>query len=193
MLRRFGQLGGLGEVRGTRPIVLDFWPLWLQCTAFIPPKLLTAEVPVPQGADLARKIQDSDFLVQLRTTCDSVLHAYLSKVADTAEKRYYLKLSCSVVGSSPRCLDVLPDYLCRLGILDLHLSDFQPYNLCFLLAARCHLNSFRNYFAGFRRDPERSKEFHFEYFRWPGYAFVATRCMRFLRKLSNPRWGIATC
>ena len=46
-------------------------------------KLCTAEAPVSQVGALAQSTQVSDFVVQLRAICDSVLYAYLSKVADT--------------------------------------------------------------------------------------------------------------
>ena len=48
-------------------------------------KLHTAEVLIPQFGDLAQGIQGLNFVVQLRTLCDSFLYAQLSKVAVTAE------------------------------------------------------------------------------------------------------------
>ena len=137
---------------------------------------------------MSQATQDSDFVVQLVTICDSVLYAYLSKVADTAEKRRYLDLSCTVVnkeGLYSMNLDEFLDNVHKLGGIDLHLSIFQPYDLRVLLATIWHCRFLPNYFKNFRSDPERSKEFH--YGVGLVHAFVATCYMRFLRTPSNPR------
>ena len=148
-------------------------------------KLQTAEVLVPQ-------VEDRDFTEQLAAVCDPVLYAYLSKVADTAEKRRYLNLSCTVVNTGYLGdLDTFLDRLHKFEILDLHLSVFHPYDLRVLLAAGCHLYSLWNYFDRFRSDPERSKEFHHESGLW--HALVATRYMRFLRTRSHSRWAMLVC
>ena len=132
--------------------------------------------------------QDSDFVVQLMTNCDSVLYAYLSKIADTTEKRHYLDLSCTTVVGGLRGrlnFDIFLDDLHKFEVLDLNLSVFQPYDLRVLLATIGDHFILRDYFKNFRSSPERSKEFHYEGGLW--HAFVATRYMRFLRMPSNSR------
>ena len=130
-----------------------------------------------------------DFVIQLRTICDSVLYAYLSKVADTTEKRHYLHALCTAVeGSHLLFSNVYPflNILDKYKIFSLHHSIFQPYDLRVLLSARAtHLFPLWGYFHKFRSDPERSREFHYEKGLW--HAFVATRCMRFLRTLPDSR------
>ena len=132
--------------------------------------------------------------MQLRTLCDSVLYAYLSKVADNVEKQHYLDLSCTVVSGEAngqafswgsRDLDTFLNNLPKFEVLDLHLAVFQPYDLRVLLATIGHLRSLWNYFNNFRSDPERSKQFYSEGGLRP--AFVATRYLRFLRMSSNSR------
>jgi hypothetical protein len=127
--------------------------------------------------------------MQLKTTCDSVLYAYLSKVADTTEKRHYLHVSCTAVmvngfrlGFSD--LNTFLDFLHKFDVFDLHHS-VQPYDLRDLLATMSLLSHLSYYFRQFRSDPERSREFHYEDGLW--HTFVATRYMRFLRKLSDSR------
>jgi len=124
--------------------------------------------------------------VQLKTICDSVLHAYLSKIADTAEKRHYLHVLCTagdVAGFTN--LDTFLDKLHELKVFDLQLSVFQPYDLCVFLITMNYPVGLSYYFRSFRSDPERSREFHYEEGLW--HAFVTTRYMRFYRTLSNPR------
>ena len=129
------------------------------------------------------------FLVQLRTICDSVLYAYLSKVADTEEKRHYLDLSYTAVRYPGvfylEELDKFLNHLHKFEIMDLHLSVFQPYDLRVLLVAMSDHYWLSYYFHDFRSDPERSKEFHYE----GGllHAFVATRYMRFFRTTFDSR------
>ena len=130
---------------------------------------------------------NQSFVVQLRTICDSVLYAYLSKIADTAEKRHYLDLSYTAVQDSDildsKQLDKFLSHLHKFEILDLHLSIFQPYDLRDLLVTMSPLYWLSYYLHGFRSDPERSKEFHYE----GGllHALVATRYMRFFRTFDS--------
>ena len=130
--------------------------------------------------------------MQLRTICDSVLHAYFSKVADTTEKRHYLHaLQAAMVnnGIYPRARDLfifLHDPVHKLKVFDVHPSDFQPYDLSILLAImgdRSVLGLY--YMRDFSADPQRSKEFYHEAGLW--ITFVVTRQMRYLRTLSNSR------
>ena len=154
----------------------------------VPSQLLTAVILVPQVEDLAQATQDSHFIVQLRTICDLVLYTYLSRVADTAERRHYLDLSCTVLQVAVpyfRDLDAFLDNLHKFEALDLHLSIFQPYNLRVLFVTISDFCRLSGYFKSFRSDPERSKEFHYEDGLW--HAFVATRYMQFLRTPSDPR------
>ena len=148
----------------------------------------TAKTLILQGEILSQATQDSDFVVQLRTICDSVLYAYLSKVADTAEKRHYLYLSCTVVDGGRLHsvdLDGFLNDLHKLEILDLQLSIFQPHDPRVLLFAMNHLHPLSNYFKNFISNPERSRDFHYEDSSW--HALVATRYMRFLRSPSYSR------
>ena len=128
--------------------------------------------------------------MELRLICDSVLYAYLSKVADIAEKRHYLHVLCTAVGGNHWCLpltyvDTFLDFLNQFKILDLRLSFFEPYDLRVLLAIMTSWSPLSHYFMAFRLDPERSREFHYEEGLW--CAFVATRYMRFLRTWSDSR------
>jgi len=173
----------MGKVRGTRTISRGGWPWWslaVWCTASIPSfKLHAAEAPFPQVKNSPQGIQDSDFVVQLRAVCDSVLYAYLSKVAGTPEKRHYLDLSHTAVNKLIAKVDAFLDDLHKFGVLDLQLSIFQPYDLRDLLVAIGPFHSLSIYFGNFISDPDRSKEFHYE--GGPFHTFIATRYMRFLR------------
>ena len=152
-------------------------------------KLHTAEILVPQVQSASQATQV--IIVQLRSICDSALHAYLSKVADTAKKRHYLHASCTAVDE--RALewfklmefDPFLEDLYKFKIFDLHLSIFQPYNLRVLLTTMSSRFALSDYIRRFRSDPERSREFHYEDGLW--HAFVATRYMRFLRVSPNSR------
>ena len=146
-----------------------------------------ADTLVPQLEYLHQATtEDSAFVMKLRAICDSVLYAYFSKVADTAEKQHYLHLSCTVIDKQPfPDLDEVLDDLQKFEILDLHLSVFQPYGLRVLLVAIRHVSSVFMYFKNFRSDPERSKEFHYE--GGPLHAFVAARYMRSLRTMYDSR------
>ena len=150
----------------------------------------TADAYGFQVENLSQATQDRDshFVVHLRTICDSVLYTYLSKVADTAEKRHYLHASCAAVDKTKLLLkeiDAFLDKLYKFKVFDLHPSAFQPHDLRVLLATTSCSSVFSIYLESFRSDPERSREFHYEEARW--HAFVATRYMRFLRTPSNSR------
>ena len=96
---------------------------------------LTAEALFPQVQCSTQAIQD--FVMQLKTICDPVLYSYLSKVANTAEKRHYLQVACTAVdGLYARDLgelDTLLDDLHEFKVFDLHHSVFRPYDLRVLL------------------------------------------------------------
>lgn len=124
--------------------------------------------------------------------CDSVLHAYFSKVADTAEKRHYLHvLQASMVNNAiyPRTRDFIifqHDPVHTLKVFDLHPSDFQPYDPNVLLAIMQNPSVLGLYYTrSFSSDPQRSREFYHEAGLW--ITFVVTRLMRYLRTLSNSR------
>jgi len=158
--------------------------------SFIPSsKLYTAEALVPQVGPLTWYIRSSDFALELRKLCDPVLYAYLSKVANTAEKRHYLHVSCTAVAKHGLYLregvDAFLGDLHVVKALDLYLSVYQPYDLRVLFATLSNRCRLWNYFKSFRSDPERSREFYYEGGLW--HAFVATRYMRFLRTLSDSR------
>ena len=124
--------------------------------------------------------------MQLRAICDTVLHPYLAKIADTAEKRHTLGALCAAVEGAPdRDLDPFIDMLHEFKIFDFDLSAFQPDDLRVLLVTLKTFSGLSSYIKNFRSDPERSREFHHDYGVWN--AFVATRYMRFLRTLSNSR------
>ena len=97
--------------------------------------------------------------MQLRTICDSVLYVYLSKVADTAEKRHYLHLLWTVVEGLPSTpdLDTGLDILHIIKILDLHFSVFQPYSLRAILVALRRGSSMCPHVGSFRSDPNEAK------------------------------------
>ena len=146
-------------------------------------------VQLPQVEDLSQATQDSAFVVQLRTICDSVLYAYLSKVADTAEKRHYLALSYTAV-ENPEVvvlgdLDRFLNHLHKFKILDLHISVFHPYDLRVLLVTMSYFYSLSDYFKTFISDRARSKEFHYDVGQF--HTLIATRYMRYLRTRSNSR------
>ena len=159
---------------------------------FIPSsKLHTPEALVPQFRNLTRPTQD--FVVQLRVICDSVLYAYLSRIADTAEKRQFIHVAYTVFYPKLDPFDLedfkmVLDGLYKMKVFDPHPSDFPPYNLRVFLLTMGHWFSLSDYFRSFRTDPERSREFCYEGRLWN--AFVATRYMRYLRALSNSRCGM---
>jgi len=81
--------------------------------------------------------------------CNSVLYAYLAKIADNAEKQHYLDLLCMVVereGHESRDFNMFLDNLHKFEVLDLHLSIFQPYDLRILFTSMCHFIYLSGYF-----------------------------------------------
>ena len=189
MLTGFGQLDRLGKIRSTRAISRISWSFVESRTGLLIPSsaLRIAEALVLQVEHSTKAIQD--FIVQLRTICDSVLYAYLSKIADTAEKRHYLHALCTAVEGrqlSSREVHTFLNLLHKLQIFDLHHSVFRPYDLRVLLAPMSdYCSTLWQYFWTFRSDPERSREFHYDPGPW--HAFLATRYMRLLRTLSDSR------
>ena len=148
----------------------------------------TAEALFPQVQCSTQATQD--LVAQLETICDSILYSYLSKVANTAEKRHYLHVSCTAVYElHPRDLEefnMFLDDLHEFKVFDLHHSVFRPYDLRDLLVPMSTWSHLFDYYWNFIFDPKRSKEFHNENGR-PCHGFLATRYMRFLKTLSNSR------
>ena len=138
--------------------------------------------------------------VELKTICDSVLHAYLARIADTAEKRHYLYFLWTVADSygvengvsksfpeSLEDFDTFLEDLQRFKVFDLYPSLFeQSYDLRVLLVTMVDCVSvLPHYLRGFRSDQERSREFHYDVGLWS--TLVATLYMRYLRTLSDSR------
>ena len=170
-----GQLVGLGKVCGARIVSRGDWPSlagWR--TAFFPSSnLQTAEAPLPQVENLTQA--SYDFVAQLRTICDSVLYAYFSKTADTADKRRYLHDLYKEIGDGPlsplfKDFNTFLDYLDKSKIFGLQLSIFHPYDLRVLLNILYNWSLLSFYFKNFRSDPERSKEFYYKDEFWDGFA-----------------------
>jgi len=127
--------------------------------------------------------------VQLRTICDLVLHAYLSRVADSVEKRHYMYALCTAAPYAElyfKDVDAFLDELYKFKVFDVHHSVFQPSDIRVLVATQSVDDSALSaYFMDFSSDPERSREFHHE--KCWSATFVMTRYMRFLRMLPNSR------
>ena len=132
------------------------------------------------------------FLVWLRTFCDTVLHTYLSGIADTAEKRNFLRVLYTTAITSPglsphyRSFEVFLKDTTR--ILELYPPTFHPCgNPHVLLDAMWHWKAphghLGNYLRDFLWNPVRSKLFHCDPGLWS--AVVAARYMRYLRTASN--------
>jgi len=68
-------------------------------------------------------------------------------------------------------LDTFLDKLHKLQVLDLHLSVLEPYDLHLLHTSMNRSYCLRIYFANFRSDPERSKEFNYERLRPVRYIY----------------------
>jgi len=106
------------------------------------------------------------------------LHTYLSKIADTAEKRKYFHVVYATADASREAsLNDIPQ------ILEFYPPTFQPCGNPLPL-----LNAWdvANYLRDFLWDPERSKLFYYDPGTWS--AFVAARCMRYFRfPRSDPR------
>ena len=94
------------------------------------------------------------------------MYAYLSKVANTPEKRQFLHISCTAFDDYEELpddfsdVDRFLDELHELKALELHHSIFQPDDIRLLLFTVNQSFSFGHYFSGFRSDPERSREFN---------------------------------
>ena len=140
-------------------------------------------------------LANQHFLMWLRTLCDSVLHAYLSKIADTPEKRNYLHvvysaaITSSVLTDSSLDLAVFFDDITQ--ILGLYPPIFQRCgNPHVLLDAtrRWKVLAHGNYLRDFLLNPERSKLFHYDPGLWS--AVVAVRYMKYLRRIPHLRWDM---
>jgi len=147
-----------------------------------------AEAAVPQGENFSPVTQD--LLMQLRMLCDSVLHTYLSKLADTAEKRNYLHALYTAVDGS-RLGGCLEEPLHQIvQILEIYPPTFQPWEDCRLLSIATNnlftdFNpSITNYLRDFVQNPDRSRSFYCDPELWG--TLVVTRCMRYLRTKYNP-------
>ena len=158
--------------------------------SFLLPNVTAAtqlETLVPQVESVPHATHD--FVVQLRMICDSALHAYLSKIADTGEKRDYLHVSRIPINamypSFQDDFDTFLDDLHKLRVFDLQPSDFQPHDLRPLLVTTNDQSLLSDYIEQFISDPKRSREFHCEPGVW--VTFVATRFVRYLRTLSHSR------
>ena len=145
-----------------------------------------AEAVVPQYETFSPA--NKDFLMQLRTLCDSVLHTYLSKIADTADKRNYLHVFYTAADAF-RLVDSLEVSLSDMTqILELYPPTFQPcQNPCVLLDSTWHWKVLAqaNYLRDFLLNPERSRLFYYDPELWS--TVFATRYMRYLRTTSNLR------
>jgi len=115
------------------------------------------------------------FLMELRTLCDFVLHTYLSKIADTAEKRNYFHVVYTTADTLPLVSALKPFRNDIPQILRFYPPTSQPCrNPRILLDAR-HVADYLNDFLW---DPERSKLFYYDPGMWN--AVVGARCMRYL-------------
>lgn len=127
-----------------------------------------------------------EFLARLSTLCDSVLLNYLSKLADSLEKRehlciahtavsqYQLMYAGMILRGLPRVLDL--QYMSHSGVGREDLSKFvwlrkEPL--------------FSDYLEHFLSNPGRSKVFHCDPAWWN--TFVATRYLRYFRTASRSR------
>jgi len=136
--------------------------------------------------------QNQDFLIQLRTLGDSVIHTYLSEIADTAEKRNYLHVfyTATIAFRLVDPLGLEASLSDMTQILELYPPTFQPCrNPCVLLTSTSSwkvLGSWQtNYVEDFLSNPERSKLFYYDLELWS--TFVAARYMRYLRRTSDLR------
>ena len=142
---------------------------------------------------------NQSFLMQLRTLCDSVIHTYLVKIADTAEKRNYLHVIYTAVDCAFQVmgpdLGVSPTQISRILA-----SDPSTFQLCgnpdvFIHAIyfstgqhKQHKQHLTNYIRDFLWNPERSRLFHCDPGLWS--PVVAVRFMRYLTTLfhSQASW-----
>lgn len=145
--------------------------------------LHTAEALTPQYEEFSPRTQD--LFKTLRTLCDSVVHSYLSKVADTEEKRNYVHAMCTAVEEIWLMghLNLLGDDLPR--VLDLNPSLFPCEDLHVFIATITDTSLLSGYLRDFLSDRERSRMFHYDPGLWN--VFVATRLKRYLETTSNKR------
>ena len=138
-------------------------------------RLAPAEAVVPQYETFSPENQG--FLMQLRTRCDSVLHTYLSKIADTAEKRNYLCVLNTACDATDN-VNLAPFLDDITQILDLLPPTFQPCRNPQVLydAWGCGVVL---YLRDFLSDSERSKLFYCDPGLWS--AAFAARHMRYMR------------
>ena len=154
----------------------------LDCS-FLLPKFRQLRHLFPQVENSAHATQD--LITQLRTICDSVLHTYLSRVADTAEKQRRLHVSFTAVDGKWGMfgdLDRFLENLHKFKVFDF--SVFQP-DLSVLLVTMSGSSDLSDYFRSFISDPERSGVFRYKEGLW--HTFVATHYMRYLRTFHYPR------
>ena len=147
--------------------------------------LVPAEAVAPQY--VAFSPANWDFLVQLRTLCDSVLHTYFSKIADSSEKRNYLHVLYSAGDALGLRMEVKAFRNDMALILEPYPPTIQPCrNPRVLLHTIWQLNAHvANYVRDFLWDPERSRLFYHDPGLWSG---VVARCyVRYLRTTSSVR------
>ena len=143
-----------------------------------------AEAVIPQYETISPENQQ--FLVRLRTRCDSVLYAYLSKIAGTPEQRNYLHVVYTIAAADdvlqPEDSDELEATLNKITeILKLHPPTFQPCGSPYvLLDATSHWKVLHrtNYLRDFLSNPERSRLFHYDSGLWS--AIVVVRYIKYL-------------
>ena len=153
-------------------------------------RLNPADAEVPQYETFSPA--NYNFLVWLRTRCDSVFRAYLSKIADNAEKRNYLHALYTAVITLRLPVDSssLGKFLDDMTqILELYPPTFEPCgNPHVLFEAANHLKVLHrvNYLRDFLSNPERSRLFHCDPGLWS--AVVAARYIRHLRTPKRDSW-----
>ena len=123
--------------------------------------------------------------MKLGARCDSVLHTYLSKIADTTEKRNYLHVlyTTAITLRLPMEPGSLKTFLHDVTqILDLYPPTFQPCNNPHVLLRstwQWDIQTQANYLRDSLSNSERSRLFYYDRGLWS--AVVAARYMRYLR------------
>jgi len=152
-----------------------------------------AEALVPQCEAFSPANQD--FLMELRTRCDSVLRSYLSKIAENTEKRNYLHvlyttaITLRLPPMQPRSLEAFLNDVTQ--ILDLYPPTFERCSSPHVLldaAWQWDIQTEAYYLRDFLWKPERSGSFRYDQGLWS--AVVAARYMKYLRITSNLRCDI---